>query len=132
MASGTLSGTFSGIPTGIGTYIGTLIGTLVGTTPTDYRPAVARIGLPGEEAGAFAEDRRLLMATTSGRVEPLTPLVTIDHVAEVLGVEVRHVRRLVHERRIPFIKWGHLLRFDPEEIQRWVDQHRHQAARPLV
>jgi excisionase family DNA binding protein len=41
-------------------------------------------------------------------------------VAERLGVNHRHVRRLVHERRIPFIKWGHLLRFDPDEIDEWL------------
>jgi excisionase family DNA binding protein len=34
------------------------------------------------------------------------------------------VRRLVHERRIPYIKWGHLLRFDPSEIAAWIDTHR--------
>lgn len=73
------------------------------------------------------------MSTTSSEgPSPMTPLVTIERVAEILGVEVRHVRRLVHERRIPFVKWGHLLRFDPEEIRNWIDQHRHQAARPLV
>lgn len=42
----------------------------------------------------------------------------------MLGVEVRHVRRLVQERRIPYIKWGHLLRFDPAEINRWLEDHR--------
>lgn len=52
-------------------------------------------------------------------------LMAITDVAELLGVEVRHVRRLVHERRIPFIKWGHLLRFDPADIQAWIDSHRH-------
>ncbi|HYI61778.1 MAG TPA: excisionase family DNA-binding protein [Acidimicrobiales bacterium] len=41
-----------------------------------------------------------------------------------LGVDVRHVRRLVHERRIPFVKWGHLLCFDPAEIDLWIDQSR--------
>lgn len=57
---------------------------------------------------------------------PLLPdrLVGIAEVAEVLGVEVRHVRRLVAERRIPFIKWGHLLRFDPLELAAWIDDHR--------
>jgi hypothetical protein len=34
------------------------------------------------------------------------------------------VRRLVNERRIPFVKWGHLLRFDPAEIAHWVDAAR--------
>ena len=56
-------------------------------------------------------------------------LINISEVAELLGVEVRHVRRLVAERRIPFIKWGHLLRFDPAEIDAWIDNAR-VAARP--
>ena len=49
-------------------------------------------------------------------------LMGIEEVADCLGVSVRHVRRLVAERRIPYIKWGHLLRFDPSEIDRWVDE----------
>jgi excisionase family DNA binding protein len=52
---------------------------------------------------------------------PLTRLLSIAEVADALGVDVRHVRRLVHERRIPYIKWGHLLRFDPVDIAAWVD-----------
>ena len=51
-------------------------------------------------------------------------LVSISDVAEQLGVDVRHVRRLVYEKRIPYIKWGHLLRFDPTEINTWIDTHR--------
>ena len=37
----------------------------------------------------------------------LPRLLDIAGVAEHLGVSERHVRRLVAERRIPFIKWGH-------------------------
>lgn len=48
-------------------------------------------------------------------------LVDIEGVARRLGVTVRHVRRLVAEERIPLVKWGHLLRFDPDEIERWID-----------
>lgn len=51
-------------------------------------------------------------------------LIDIHGVAEQLGVSERHIRRLVFERRIPFIKWGHLLRFDPDEIDRWIDASR--------
>lgn len=51
-------------------------------------------------------------------------LVGISDVAAQLGVDVRHVRRLVYEKRIPYIKWGHLLRFDPKEIDAWIDSHR--------
>jgi excisionase family DNA binding protein len=50
-------------------------------------------------------------------------LLTIEQVAERLGVSVRHVRRLVFERRIPYVKWGHLLRFDPGEIARWIERN---------
>jgi len=50
-----------------------------------------------------------------------TELVDIEWVARRLGVTVRHVRRLVGERRIPFVKWGHLLRFDPIEIEAWIN-----------
>jgi excisionase family DNA binding protein len=39
------------------------------------------------------------MSTTD---TPLTRLLNISEVADVLGVDVRHVRRLVYERRIPF------------------------------
>ena len=48
-------------------------------------------------------------------------LIGISCVALRLGVTERHVRRLVFERRIPFIKWGHLLRFDPDELEQWLD-----------
>ena len=47
-------------------------------------------------------------------------LVDIREVAAHLGVTVRHVRRLVAERRIPYVKWGNLLRFDTAEIAEWV------------
>lgn len=48
------------------------------------------------------------------------PLMDIEAVAERLSVGVRHVRRLVTERRIPYRKWGHLLRFEPDEIEEWI------------
>ena len=51
----------------------------------------------------------------------------VEAVAERLGVQVRHVRRLVAERRIPFLKWGHLLRFDPDEVEAWLDGARRPA-----
>lgn len=57
-------------------------------------------------------------------------LLSIIEVADVLGVDIRHVRRLVHERRIPYIKWGHLLRFDPVDIAAWVDTCRRHPRRP--
>lgn len=60
---------------------------------------------------------------------PLPTLIDIVTLADHLGVDVRHVRRLVSERRIPFIKWGHLLRFDPDEIAEWLAEKRRQPDR---
>lgn len=57
-------------------------------------------------------------------------LLDITSLAEHLGVNARHVRRLVAERRIPFIKWGHLIRFDPAEIAVWIDAYRRRPGRP--
>lgn len=57
----------------------------------------------------------------------LPHLLDIASMADHLGVDVRHVRRLVAERRIPFIKWGRLLRFDPAEVHGWLKANRHGA-----
>ena len=51
-------------------------------------------------------------------------LLTIDQLAERLGITVRHVRRLVADRRVPYIKVGRLVRFDPNAIKAWLDAAR--------
>jgi excisionase family DNA binding protein len=72
------------------------------------------------------------MPATRSSSDHLRRLISISDVAETLGVDVRHVRRLVHERRIPYIKWGHLLRFDPAEIEAWIDRNRHNPTRQTL
>ena len=61
----------------------------------------------------------------------LPDLLDITRLAEHLGVQPRHIRRLVHEKRIPYIKWGHLIRFDPTDIAEWLNTNRRpQSSRP--
>ncbi len=68
--------------------------------------------------------------TIVGADDELPPrLLDITTLAQLLGVNTRHVRRLVAERRIPFIKWGHLLRFDPVEVKLWIDAYRRRPDR---
>ena len=55
------------------------------------------------------------------RTDTLPQLLTIDQLAEHLGVSVRHVRRLVAESRVPYLKVGKFVRFDPAEIVGWLD-----------
>ena len=60
----------------------------------------------------------------AGSARAMKGLLDVAGLAARLGVSDRHVRRLVAERRIPFIKWGHLLRFDPGDVDRWIDDQR--------
>ena len=53
-----------------------------------------------------------------------TQLIDLPTLAGRLGVGERHIRRLVAERRIPYYKWGRLLRFDCDEIDQWLNQAR--------
>ena len=57
------------------------------------------------------------------------PLLDTDGVAKTLCVTPRHVRRLVAERRIPFFKVGRFVRFDPVEIDVWLEGHKVAAER---
>jgi excisionase family DNA binding protein len=52
------------------------------------------------------------------------PLVGVLDLAERLGTSERFVRRLVSERRVPFHKVGKFVRFDPEDIDIWLADHR--------
>ena len=56
--------------------------------------------------------------------EPLPHLLTIEQLAEHLGVTRRHVRRLLAEKRVPYFKWRSFIRFDPAEIGAWLDNPR--------
>lgn len=55
-------------------------------------------------------------------------LYDVSRVATRLDVRECFVRRLVAQRRIPFFKIGKLIRFDPDDIGRWLD---HLRAEPL-
>ena len=48
-------------------------------------------------------------------------LLDAAQLANLLNVNIRHIRRLVHEGRVPVIKLGGLVRFDPAEIRPWID-----------
>jgi excisionase family DNA binding protein len=47
----------------------------------------------------------------------LPTLIDIDMVASHLGVSVRHIRRLIDERRIPFVKVGKFVRFERVSVR---------------
>lgn len=69
-----------------------------------------------------------LVSRTSRPVQPaplpLEALLTVGQLAELLGTSPTYVYRLVSERRIPFVKWGHYVRFQPSDIAAWLDANR--------
>jgi excisionase family DNA binding protein len=63
------------------------------------------------------------------RVDPAGGQALLDYrqLAEWLNDSIRHVRRLVEEDRIPYIKVGHFVRFDPQDIAVWLNANRRGA-----
>jgi excisionase family DNA binding protein len=51
-------------------------------------------------------------------------LMSIEQLAQRLGITVRHVRRLVAERRMPYLKVGRLVGFDTRQVTEWLDTQR--------
>jgi excisionase family DNA binding protein len=56
-----------------------------------------------------------------GAAAEIVPLVAMEEVARWLGTSVRHVQRLVTERRLPYVKVGHFVRFDPRDVAQWIE-----------
>lgn len=59
----------------------------------------------------------------SGRAAPDEVLLDPPALAARLSITERHVRRLVAERRIPFVKVGRFVRFEPSAIARWLSDN---------
>jgi excisionase family DNA binding protein len=57
------------------------------------------------------------------------PLLDTEAVAAALCVTPRHIQRLVSERRIPHVKVGRFVRFDPDELRSWLERHKVAAER---
>lgn len=90
------------------------------TTPPTPIKRPRRKRPDAQEAGPLRRERDTQdHRSTSSMLRPA--LIDIDSVAELLGVSVRHVRRLVLERRVPYVKWGGLVRFDPGALEEWLE-----------
>jgi excisionase family DNA binding protein len=70
------------------------------------------------------EDAEIVETATAGFTIVRSPLLDLNGVAAWLGTSHRHVRRMVAERRIPYVKVGHYIRFDQVEVARWIDERR--------
>ena len=74
---------------------------------------------------AFAKAVRLYVDMETQQPERTSrALLDVDQVAERMCVTPRFIRRLVEERRIPFCKLGKFVRFDPVDIDAWIEARR--------
>jgi len=56
--------------------------------------------------------------------ERLPRLLSIDTLADHLGVTERFVRRLVEDNRVSYLKIGKFVRFHPDDINAWLENTR--------
>lgn len=49
-------------------------------------------------------------------------LLTVEHLSKFLSVSELTIRDWVYKRKIPFRKLGHLVRFDPLDIRKWLNE----------
>lgn len=50
-------------------------------------------------------------------------LLKPEDVAQMLGVKLQTIRYWAYSRRIPYIKVGNRLRFDPSHLDRWLAEN---------
>jgi len=76
--------------------------------------------MTGQQPARRRRSNALAPAPLVGCPDDVTSMMDIDDVARRLATSVRHIRRLVLERRIAHYKVGGKLRFDRIEIEAWV------------
>ncbi|MBO0730186.1 MAG: helix-turn-helix domain-containing protein [Acidimicrobiaceae bacterium] len=57
-------------------------------------------------------------------------LLGTEETAELLGLTIRQLRKLVREERIPHVRVppGRMIRFEPDEIDAWIAANRRAAS----
>jgi excisionase family DNA binding protein len=51
-------------------------------------------------------------------------LLTVGEAAERLNVSVRNIRHQIHQRRLPIVKIGRLVRIDEHDLEAFIDRCR--------
>jgi excisionase family DNA binding protein len=51
-------------------------------------------------------------------------LLTIQEAAAETGLLTSYMRKMVFERKVPFIKIGKRIYFDRSDLNQWIDSHR--------
>jgi len=55
------------------------------------------------------------------------PLLDVEQAAQYLTTSEHFVRRLIRERRIPYVKIGRHVRLDPDDLDTYIEAGRREA-----
>jgi len=50
-------------------------------------------------------------------------LITVDRAAQQTGLSTHTLYKMVSQRRVPYVKLGGALRFDPVELDKWIKEN---------
>ncbi len=64
-------------------------------------------------------------------MKELTSLLNAEETASLLGIKVSTLRKWTHERRIPCVRLGRRVLYDPEALRRVIRAGEQPARRPL-
>lgn len=62
--------------------------------------------------------------TTTREIPSKNRLINIHEVSAILGTAVNTIYSWVNQRKIPYVKVGRLLRFDPKDIESWISKNK--------
>ena len=57
-----------------------------------------------------------------------TMLLRATEVAKIMGISLRAVYRLKDDRKLPYVRWNRSVRFDKDEVQKFIDANRRKEA----
>lgn len=76
-----------------------------------------------QESAAFLENK------LAGREEDHGYELTVAQLAKILQCSKREIYKLIEDKRLPALKVGTIIRFDPETVADWIRGRRIRAAR---
>lgn len=91
--------------------------------PTPRQLPVGGTTDPGSSAGSLQQPGSPHQAPTEA-TPGLPTLIDIPTVSRSFGISTRQVRRFVADGQIPFVRVGHLIRFDLDALKEWIDARR--------
>jgi excisionase family DNA binding protein len=79
------------------------------------------VSSPAKRSGGSKKEARSCTQRTAGEEQPRRMPLSVAEAAAYLNVPERFVRRLIAERRVPFLKVGYHVRLRPEDLDAYLE-----------